>query len=435
MNYIILKLSAVFLLIYDVHQIHCKVNHLEDKYEIGKEILLSISIYHDNITKYFTIIDKEYDNLWNIFKDKNNTNIDNFIVLSKKHVVLEINNLAQHLNNLSLNEQLKYEEFIRSNANTFKEKIPLFNNCFKNNTLLNKALRCIDEQQNLKSNNINKAENDFYENIKKLLDQYNTILISKIKGTEKLLITAINEIISFAKNYNDKVIKRSSSISISSISSTNKNNKSLINSVSESTYYNDTLLRDLYVDQKNNLNEANFLNWIIIQSMSLNVTFNYISNINTIYFHDKKKHQCCLERLKNTLEKEKNIAINITDECLENKMLELENIVSLQNKKVKKMFPTCFSNYDRLEDIFKCMGQHQSFSNAPKNLKLSYKEAVDKFISNEKLLSAQILNCSYQLKDYFNQRLNNLNNQFDICIKNEKPHEECNELSIHNLNS
>ncbi|KAF7988059.1 hypothetical protein HCN44_007553 [Aphidius gifuensis] len=129
---------------------------------------------------------------------------------------MEVNNLAQILNEFSLDEQSKYEDFIRTNTNTFQERMPLFDNCIKRYNSLKKSLRCIDQHQN--SNN--KTNNKFYENIKNLMDTYNSLLIAEIKDIEKDFITAANEIILIAKNNNNELIKKKSSISMLSTSPT-----------------------------------------------------------------------------------------------------------------------------------------------------------------------------------------------------------------------
>ncbi|KAF7992119.1 hypothetical protein HCN44_001444 [Aphidius gifuensis] len=303
------------------NEIRCETDNLEDKFETGREIILSTSIHHENITSIFTKIDEEYDNLSNIFNDLNNKSINDFIDLSKKQIVMEVNNLAKTLNKFSIDEQSKYEDFVRTNTNTFKEKMPLFNNCLKNYNSLKKSLRCIDQHQITK----NATDNEFYKNLKNLLDRYNTILIPKIKDIEKRFITAINEIIFIAKNTNDELINKKSSISLPSTSATNK------------------------------------------------------------------------------------------------------------NQEAEKIFYTCFYNNTRLDDVFECMGWLQPFDSIPKTLKLNYNEALKKFKNNKEFLSSRIFDCSYKSRDYFNQRLKHLNNQFDNCVQHQKSSDKCIEPTSDNF--
>ncbi|KAF7988058.1 hypothetical protein HCN44_007552 [Aphidius gifuensis] len=115
---------------------------------------------------------------------------------------MEVNNLAQILNKFSLDEQSKYEDFIRTNTNTFRERMPLFNDCLERYNSLKKSLRCIDQHENSK----NETNNNFHEIIKNLMDTYNSVLIPQIKDIEKDFITATNRLISIAKNLNNKNI-------------------------------------------------------------------------------------------------------------------------------------------------------------------------------------------------------------------------------------
>ncbi|KAF7988060.1 hypothetical protein HCN44_007554 [Aphidius gifuensis] len=187
-------------------KIYCEKNTLEDKYETGRENLWSISIHHDNITSFFEKIDGEYNHLSDLFKDQNINGIDDFIELSKKQTVMEVNNLAQDLNKFSLEEQSKYDLVFRTHIETFNKNIPLFINCLKNYNSFKKSLRCIDQHQNSR----NKTEHEHYGNIQNLLDTYNSVLIPEVKDVERNFITAANKILSHAKNNNNELIKRKS---------------------------------------------------------------------------------------------------------------------------------------------------------------------------------------------------------------------------------
>ncbi|XP_044006130.1 uncharacterized protein LOC122851145 [Aphidius gifuensis] len=263
MNYIKLKIFVGILLIHLIDQIYCETNTLEGEYETGREILLSIAINHENTSSIFAKINEEYDDLTNKFNDANDKGAMNFIELSKKQISSEVNIQAHNLNKISLDEQSKYEDFIRKNIQGFKEKISTTNNCFENNNPLNKILRCIDQYQN-SQNKFNTIDNS-YSNTKNAFNMYNSILITKIKVAENNFTATINQTMSIEKIINDEFIKRKSSISIPSTSSTKTKNRNL-SLLSSRIQVNDTL-KNLYVNHTRWLNSVEFKNWIAIQSI------------------------------------------------------------------------------------------------------------------------------------------------------------------------
>ncbi|XP_044015594.1 uncharacterized protein LOC122857474 [Aphidius gifuensis] len=297
--------------------------------------------------------------------------------------------------------------------------MPIVDHCFKNNNSSNKILRCIDQYQSSK-NITHEKDHESYAKIRNLFDAYNFLLIPKIKEHKKKFIAATNEIISIAKNKNNEFIQRKLSISTPS---SNQNNQNVVLTIS-GTRVNNTL-KNLYVNQKKWLNTANLINWMVIQVLSSNETLNHISKMNHINDNDKKNVQCCFDHSKVQLDKARIIAVNCSNKCIDDEMLNLNNLIFSENKEQEAVFFTCFYNNARPEDIFVCMGLLQTSNYAPRTLKLSYNNAVDKFIKNQQFLSDKVLDCSYKSRDDFKQHLKHLNNQFDMCTQNQKSSEKC----------
>ncbi|KAF7992463.1 hypothetical protein HCN44_001801 [Aphidius gifuensis] len=347
------KSSIIILPTIPTNKISCETNTLEDKYETGREILLSISIHHENITSIFAKINKEYDDLSNIFSNINNKNINDFIELSKKRIVMEVNKLAQILNKISLDEQSKYEDFIKTNINTFHERMPLFDNCIKRYNSLKKSLRCIDQHQNSK----NKTEHDFYENIKNLLDKYNSVLIPKVEDVKRNFITSLNVIKSIAKNDNEELIKRKSSLNIPSIAPTNKICCET-NNLEDKFETGREIILSISIHHEN---ITSIFAKIDKEYDDLSNIFNDLNNKSINDFIDLSKKQIVMEvnNLAKTLNK-----FSIDEQS------KYEDFVRTNTNTFKEKMPlfnNCLKNYNSLKKSLRCIDQHQITKNATDN--------------------------------------------------------------------